>query len=209
MPKLLRIEGQTRKTFQFYDTTKDVAQVTIETEGRPIHSDVELWIGPDWTPMKMSVYSEDGLARPIQTLVGTRNLQCNVEIRNTAAYEFPVSAAAAAATPELSKLRSDIIASGESRYVEGGAVYSVPFDNTVDQVMVCISTELRQLDVRVELLNGPNNFKQVYQIFTNNGLKSALFVVFDTPGGGNVIRVRNRAPLEFPCKVWAAPVPLK
>eukprot|EP00527_Entomoneis_sp_CCMP2396_P002447 CAMPEP_0198154722 /NCGR_PEP_ID=MMETSP1443-20131203/68753_1 /TAXON_ID=186043 /ORGANISM="Entomoneis sp., Strain CCMP2396" /LENGTH=282 /DNA_ID=CAMNT_0043821425 /DNA_START=47 /DNA_END=895 /DNA_ORIENTATION=- len=204
---MVRIEGKTRKTFQFHDITKEVVQVTIESDGRPIHSDIELWIGPDWTPMKMSVYSEDGRVRPVQTLVGTRNMMNNIEVRNTADYQFPMRAGAAQATPALTQLRSTILAEGPSRYIEGGgAVKSFDFPPNVDQIQVCLSTDTRQLDARVELLNGPNNYKQVYSIFTNNGLKNSLFIVFNTPGSGNVVRVRNMAPLEFPCKASVAPV---
>lgn len=52
----------------------------------------------------------------------------------------------------------------------------------------------------------PNNFKQKYEVFTNNGLLNSLYVIFNTPGAGNVVRVTNLAPLEFPCKAFIASV---
>ena len=204
---MTRIEGQTRKTFQFYDTSREVVQLAIESDGRPVHSDINLWIGPDWEPMKMSVYSEDGALRPIQTLVGTRNMMSNIEVMNSADYQFPMIAGANYASTDLVQLRTDVLDTAQKVYVEGnGAVKSFDFPPSVDEIQVCLSTDTRQLDARVEILNGPNNFKQIFKIFTNNGLKNSLFLVFKAPGAGNVVRVRNMAPLEFPFKAWVAPV---
>ena len=201
-----RIEGQTRRTFSFGDISRDVVQVAVKTEGRPMKADIELWIGPDWTPMTLKTYSEDGLVRPVQTLVGTRNKAANVEIRNTGPYEFPVSAACNYAKPPLSDIRNRLPEMMDARYVEGGAVYSVPFAPDVEQVQVLLNTETRQLNARVELLNGPNNPKQQFEIFTNNGVLNSLYLVINTPGSGNTVRITNIAPLEFPCKAYVAPV---
>ena len=95
-------------------------------------------------------------------------MQANIEIRNTADYQMPVKAGASWATPALTQLRSKVLAEGPSRYIEGGAVKSFDFPPDVDQIQVCLSTDTRQLDARIELLNVPNNFKQIFTIFTNN-----------------------------------------
>ena len=50
-----RIEGLTRKTWKFNDIGKDRVQVALESEGRPVHADIQLWIGPDWTPFSLKV----------------------------------------------------------------------------------------------------------------------------------------------------------
>jgi hypothetical protein len=47
-----RIEGDTRRTWDFGDVSKDTVQVVMKSEGRPVNADIELWIGPDWTPYK-------------------------------------------------------------------------------------------------------------------------------------------------------------
>merc|ERR1719424_416097 len=88
-----RIEGTTRKTWKFNDMSKDRVQLAFNSEGRPINSEVQLWLGPDWTPFTLKAYSEDGKKRPIQTLVGTRNKSCMIEVRNVGDDTFPFSAA--------------------------------------------------------------------------------------------------------------------
>merc|ERR1719164_261893 len=88
-----RVEGKTRKTWKFNNLAKDRVQVAVTSEGRPVNADIQLWLGPDWTPFSMKAYSEDGKARPIQTLVGTRNKAAMIEVRNVGQYEFPFSAA--------------------------------------------------------------------------------------------------------------------
>jgi hypothetical protein len=203
-----RIEGQTRKTWKFSDISQEVVQVAIKSDGRPAHVETNLWIGPDWTPMKLKAYSEDGLKRPIQLLLGTRNKQATIEVLNTGQYEMPLKTACNYAAQPLADARADLPNAPEvqSQYVEGGgAVKSFLFDPEVEQVQVLLHTNFRQLHAYVELLNAPNNIKQKVKTFTNNGLLNALFIVFDTPGAGNVVRVQNLAPLEFPCTAYVLP----
>lgn len=204
--EVARVEGKSRTTFQFPDVTRDTVQVVAETNGRPMNAEMELWIGPDWTPMKMKCYSEDGELRPVQTLIGTRKKSAQIEVRNTAPYEFPLSAAASYAPPPLDELRERIPEMEQGKYVEGGSVYSVPFDPSAEQIQVFLKTDTRQLNTRVELLNGPNNVKQSYEVFTNNGVLNSLYVVFNAPGGGNTIRLTNLATVEFPCKAYITPL---
>jgi hypothetical protein len=153
-----RIEGDTRRTWDFGDVSKDTVQVVMKSEGRPVNADIELWIGPDWTPYKLKAYSEDGQMRPVKALVGTRNKGGMVEVRNTGGSAFPLSAACAYAKPPLSGVRSEIPETSNSRYVEGGAVYVVPFGPEAEQVQVLLTTDTRQLNAKVELLNGKQPF---------------------------------------------------
>lgn len=61
------------RTWDFRDTKQEEVQLAITSStGRPVKSNVDLWIGPDWTPFTMKAYSEDGGIRPIQCILGTR-----------------------------------------------------------------------------------------------------------------------------------------
>jgi hypothetical protein len=202
---VVRIEGQTRHTFNFSDSTKELCQVAMHSpNARPIDSEVQLWIGPDWTPVSVKAKTEDGKNFPLQTIVGTRNMNANVEIRNNGPAAFPINAAASYAIPPLSTAREDI-KDEEGIYIEGGAVKMAPFPVDVDQLQVLMTTEGKQLHAKIEMLNGPNNVKCEYEVFTNNGLLNALFVVFEMPGSGNAIRIKNLAPMEFPLKFYFKP----
>jgi len=197
----VRIEGLTRHSFQFYDSSREVTQVALTSNGRPVDADIELWIGPDWTPVKIHAYSEDGKQFPVQTLVGTRNKAANLEIKNTNPGEYPINAAASYAIEPLSNVRADLSAQGPGRYVEGGSKYIESFAADVNQLQVLLETNGKMLNAKIEMLNGPNNVKQEFEIFTNNGELNSLFVVFETPGQGNSVRVTNLATMEFPLNV--------
>jgi hypothetical protein len=199
-----RCEGQSRKTFDFPNVNQDVVQLAMNTEGRPMDAEVQLWIGPDWTPFKLKVFSEDGQKYPVQSLIGTRKKSAQVEVRNLGPMTLPFNAACSYAKPPLAEVRTKIPETEEARRVQGaGAVYSFPLEYGKAQARVFLKTDTRQLHARVELLNGPNNVKQKYEVFTNNGVLNSLYVVFETPGGsGYTIRITNQAPVEFPAYAY-------
>jgi hypothetical protein len=196
-----RIEGQTRKTWKFNDLSKDRVQVAVTSEGRPVKSDIQLWLGPDWTPFAMKAYSEDGKVRPIQTLIGTRNKAAMIEVRNVGEYEFPFKAASNYAVDDMALVPQEIPAAAEGVRVDGGALRSFPLDASTEMLEVVLNTDGRQLNARIELLNAPNNPKQTFEVFTNNGALNSLCVCFKTPDAGNTVRIVNLAPLEFPCYI--------
>lgn len=154
MPNTMRVEGSSRRTWDFNDLTKDTVQVVMESNGRPIGADIQVWIGPNWTPFKVTAYSEDGQLRPIQALVGTRSKAAQIEVRNTYSLEYPFSASCDYAKPPQNTLRKVLPTLMTPRYVEGGAVYQVPFDAEADQIQVLLETDSRQMNAKVELLNG-------------------------------------------------------
>ena len=196
-----RVEGKTRKTWKFNDLSKEHVQVAVTSEGRPINTDIHLWLGPDWTPCTLKAYSEDGKLRPIQTLIGTRNKAAMIEVMNTGEYEFPFSAASNYAKGSMAEVPTEIPATTSGERVDGGALRSYPLDSSVEQLEVVLKTDGRQLNARVELLNAPNNPKQTFEVFTNNGELNSLCVCFETPDAGNTVRIVNLAPVEFPCNV--------
>lgn len=151
----------------------------------------------------MGVYIEDGSIRPFSCLVYTPRDSNAIAVYNTSPLEYPLTAGVEVdnddANGGVGALARRFGADNRgARVVQGGAVYTEPFDPSVEGVTVLLTTDGRPLNARIELLQGPNNNKQVMEVYTEDGLERPLFVVLDTPGVGNVIRIVNTAPMEFP-----------
>lgn len=109
------IQGGSRGTWVSDSSyNHDEVQVTMATDGRPLRADVEVYQGPDNTPQRMRVFSEDGRLRPFTTMIATpqgaaktASLFWNnqfrsptfstggshsISIRNTGPIEFPIIA---------------------------------------------------------------------------------------------------------------------
>ena len=133
-----RVEGKTRKTWKFNDLSRDRVQVALESEGRPVTADIQLWLGPDWTPFSLKAYSEDGKARPIQTLVGTRNKAAMIEVKNNGDAQFPFKAASNYAEGAMTSIPAEIPGTTPGERVDGGAIRSYPVDPLTEQLEVCL-----------------------------------------------------------------------
>ncbi len=194
----VRIEGKTRHAFTFMDASKDVAQVAMMSPNdRPITAEINLWDGPDYTPFSARCHSENGKEYPIQVLVGTKSKAVSVEVKNIGSYTYPINAACSYAIDPLAMAPVDMTAE-VGTYVEGGAVKMMPFTADIEQLQVLLKTDGKQLKAKIELLNGPNNVKQEFEVYASNGDACSLFVCFQTPGQGNSIRIRNLSTLEYP-----------
>merc|ERR1712151_1253994 len=117
-----------------------------------------------------------------------------VAIRNIGQVEFPLAANVVADNVDMP--------SGEctsaATTIQGGALRTYPFDPWVDSVQVLLRTDGRPLNARIELLQGPNNNKQVIELYTEDGLDRPFYAILETPGSGNVVRIVNTATVEFP-----------
>jgi len=195
------VQGGSLRTWSYRSPLVEAVQVILSTEGRPLDADIELWNGPDNTPCKMRVYVENGQLRPFSAVVETPRGPNTVAIRNIGQLEFPFAADVYA--DDVEEPSAECL--DRSATIQGGALRTFPFDTMVDSVEVLLKTDGRPLNARIELLQGPNNNKQVIEIYSEDGFDRPFFCVLETPGTGNVVRIVNTAPVEFP--MTAAVVP--
>lgn len=202
------VQGGSLKTWSYASPMVERIHVVLKTDGRPLEADVSLWQGPDNTPHKMRVYVEDGYLRPFSAVFETPRGPNTVSIRNKGQLEFPLQAHVLAedfaTTTSLPAARKNDL-TGDSMTIQGGALRTFPFDPSVESVAVLLATDGRPLNARIELLQGPNNNKQVVEVYTEDGLDRPFFMVIETPGSGNVVRVVNTATVEFPMTAWVEP----
>merc|ERR1719321_345903 len=149
------VQGGSLRTWSYRSPAVEQVQVVLGTEGRPLDADIELWHGPDNTPVKMRVYCENGLLRPFNAVIEPPRGPNTAAIRNIGQIEFPIAAEVIAEEVVLPSADAQSI----STTVQGGALRTYPFDPTVDSVEVLIKTDGRPLNARIELLQGPNNNK--------------------------------------------------
>merc|ERR1719214_361560 len=129
------VQGGSLRTWSYRSPNVEQVQVILSTEGRPLDADIELWHGPDNTPVKMRVYVENGQIRPFSAVIETPRGPNTVAIRNIGQIEFPIAASVVAEnidqpTPECLE---------SSMTIQGGALRTYPFDPTVDSVQVLLT----------------------------------------------------------------------
>lgn len=204
------IQGNSLRTWSVVSSTYKKVHLSITTDGRPLNANIELWHGPDYTPAKMSVYVEDGLLTPFNTIIVTKPGTNTVAVVNKSPLEFPLMASLAGGKeddPTTLLYAANLLPKvGEPRLIQGGgAVASFPFDPAIEQVQVCLKADERNLKGRVELMQGPNNDKQVIEYYASSGYKNPFFCIFRTPGSGNVVRIINKNTVEFPFTAYVEP----
>jgi hypothetical protein len=195
------VQGGSLRTWSYKSPAVEQVQVLLSTEGRPLDADIELWNGPDNTPVKMRVYVENGQIRPFSAVIETPRGPNTVAIRNIGQIEFPIAANVIADQVDMPS--PDCVSA--SMTIQGGALRTYPFDPTVDSVEVLIRTDGRPLNARIELLQGPNNNKEVIELYTEDGCDRPFFCILETPGSGNVVRIVNTSPVEFPMSCSVVP----
>uniref|UniRef100_A0A7R9VQ28 Uncharacterized protein n=1 Tax=Pseudictyota dubia TaxID=2749911 RepID=A0A7R9VQ28_9STRA len=207
----VKVEGGSLRTWSFATPDVEAVHVSMKTNGRPLNANVDLWQGPDNTPQKMGVYIEDGKLRPFNAVIATPRGQNTIAIRNTAQMEFPLHACVKTNVKDgqttSDSLSGFINALSETspEIVQGGAIKTYSFAPSVVSVQILLETDGRPLNSRIELLQGPNNNKQVIEVYTEDGVERPFYIVVESPGSGNVVRIQNTSPLEFPMTARVEP----
>ena len=83
MASKVRVEGNTLKTWDLGDESIERVQLSLKNGGRPIHTNVELWHTPSYIPTKFRIYTEDGVARPVDAVIETPKHPKTVAVYNT------------------------------------------------------------------------------------------------------------------------------
>jgi len=215
------VQGGSLRTWAYSNPDLRQVQVELRNEGRPIDAEIELWQGPGNVPSMMRVYIEDGLLRPFGAVLATPPtgvaerpsfgdnvnakpcaVPSTVAIRNVGPVEFPF---AADVFVEAIDRPSAECVSSPSEKIQGGALRSYPFDPRVDSVQVLLTTDGRPLHARLEIMQGPNNNKQVIELYTEDGRTRPFFAIIETPSSGNVVRVINTGTMEYPLSATVVP----
>ncbi|GAX09684.1 hypothetical protein FisN_19Lh157 [Fistulifera solaris] len=197
------VQGRSLKTWAFPDRDIDKVHLVMKTDGRPLLANVDLWQGPRNTPQRISVYTEDGDVRPFSALIATTGIGSNVvRVVNAATLEFPLKACIVPSTAGGPLPAMQLPA---PTVIQGGSLRTWSFEAPTKSVMVLIKTDGRPMNARIELLQGPNTIKQVMELYTEDGVERPFFAVMETPGTGNVVRVVNTAPMEFPLTASVEP----
>ena len=58
---------------------------------------------------------------------------------------------------------------------------------------------------RGRVTQGPNQVKQLIELYASVGKKNPFYTVIQTPGSTSTLRVINQNTVEFPFKAWVLP----
>ena len=179
-------------SYKSYDISR--VQVNLKSNGRPLDASIELWNGPNNSPSKMRVYLQDGYKYHFNTVIETPNFSNTVAIKNIGAVEFPLSTHVRSYNIDLPT--NDCFDNLVN--IQGDSLKTFIVDSQVKRVQILITTDGRPIDSRIELVQGPNNNKQVIEIYNDDGYIRPFYCILDTPDSSNVIRIINKSPIEFP-----------
>ena len=122
--------------------------------------------------------------------------------------EYPVQAYVEAdhdGSAGLGDIVDNLADMGSGRILQGGSIDTFPMGPAVSSCQAMLTTDGRPLKATLELLQGPNSVKIKIEHYSEDGMLRPLFVILETPGFGNVVRVMNTAPAEFPLSVAVEP----
>ena len=164
---------------------------------------MEVWDGPNSTPSKLRVFSEDGLAHPLTVTFETPN-GGSMNVQNSGPMEMPVTAGV---TPGA---RPPMRPAGPVSYerVDGGALKTFAYGPDVTSAEISISSDGLPISAIIEMGIGQGSARQVAEIESEDGLTRPITLTMENAGqfGNMVILVRNKGPVEFPLSATVSPM---
>jgi hypothetical protein len=201
--------GETLRTYKMPPGSERV-QMTFKTNGRPLKARAEIWLGPTRRVHYCEMDLHDGMVTPYSaTLKFKSGVEPVLRIATTSSHEFPMEAGVAVPSDdrntELNDLFNRVWDNAEHTAVQGGqvvgghgAVRVFPIPADVDSVQVLFWSKdvgKKSFKSLIEILQGPNNKKQVYDLQCG-GSTQPYHGVFQTPGEGWQIRMYNKKYVE-------------
>jgi hypothetical protein len=108
-------------------------------------------------------------------------------VYNTGPLEFPLEAVVAnTGRGKASQSLADV----PSQRIQGGKIVSYTYGAEVESVQVLLQTEDRNMKAKIELTQGPNQPKQIIEVFATVGGQTPFYV-------------------EFPINAWILPYKTK
>ena len=215
------IQGNTRRTFK-PNYESEVSEIVMETGGRPLNAEFELWDGPNNTPTKMKVYSEDGNTRPFVARVRTPNSRSGrnvMSFKNSGRLETPFSGGVGPVRPRDPYAPAPLERMGYNNFPEGDDYIDTSFmvtiqgnslktwtlENDVESVEVIIVSDGNPMYTNVELWGADGHNKQIAEIYNDDGYNRPFSAIVETPGTANTICVKNTGPIEYPVRAKVVP----
>lgn len=226
-----RIQGGSRQTF---NNMGSGGQAFVETDGRPLNVEMELYDGPNNTPTKVKMYSEDGRQRPMNINTnyygyGAGNGGGTMSVRNVGSMEFPISAGITSnnrggggyggmmmdgygpmggvggGAGMMSYDSTPIPSSARGITVQGGSLKTFKLPSYTNAAQVTIKSDGLPVNAKVELWGSSGHVKQMAEVYNDNGQTRPFAAIIDVPGEDNTIAVKNTGPMEYPIQVVVEP----
>jgi hypothetical protein len=195
------IQGDSLRTWSYKNPSIENVEVTLNTEGRPLEAGIEVWNGAGNTPIQVRAFSEDGEMRPFSAVLANPRTPYTVAVRNIGQMEFPITAQVEHQYVEPPAGDHWNLA----QYIQGGALRTYPMDPSVEAAEILLETDGRPINARIEILQGPDTTKQVIELYSEDGLDRPFFCKIATPNSGNVVKIVNTGPVEFPMTASVVP----
>ncbi|GFH48545.1 hypothetical protein CTEN210_05021 [Chaetoceros tenuissimus] len=181
-------------------------QYKIESFGRPLKGEVQLWLGPERKTHTLTFANENGVHFPIES---TLKFKPNPTFKITTADDpnCPLKISLSVPTPERAQELENITEqlfyqanSEQKKTIQGGNVngkhgqwvtWNIP--ENVDAVQLIgwsVNTGKKSFRVKVEMIKGPNNVMQKYTLQCGGG-SQPYHTVLQTPGAGWTVRMTN------------------